>query len=160
MSLILVLETVWPLYICASSAREGDCSFGRIPGIQIVLKEQKRGKSEPPYCCPSLGGALSLSSFVLFSSWSSEGSQMWFRVKGERSWGKGSLNVGMGVGGDKRSLCPRVYPISKGHSKSFYLSSGYGKGRASFPGELREAKREGRVTGAVATATSPWKPDT
>ena len=30
-------------------------------------------------CCPFLGGALvSVFFFVLFKSWSSEGSQMWF----------------------------------------------------------------------------------
>lgn len=77
-----------------------------------------------------------------------------------RSWGKGSLNVGLGVGGGKQSWSSKGYSISRGHSRSFYLPVGSWKGRASFPGELREAKREGRVTGAVATATSPWKPDT
>lgn len=81
------------------------------------------------------------------------------KARDERGWGKGLFSIGLGVG-DRQSLPSRGYPSRRGHSESFYLSVGSWKGRASFPGELREAKQEGRVTGAVATATSPWKPDT
>lgn len=57
----------------------------------------------------------------------------------ERSWGEGS-DV---LGGDRQGWSSQGYPTSRGHSKSLSRSAGSWKGRASFPGELRQAKQEG-----------------
>lgn len=62
---------------------------------------------------------------------------------GREELGEGELKRWDGCLGGQTKLVSKGYPVSRGHSKSFYLSSGSGKGRASFPGELREAKREG-----------------
>lgn len=68
------------------------------------MNERKR--ELPSLCCyPPWVEPSSLSSFVLFSSWSSEGSQMWFgKPPGKEELGEGGLNVGMGCEGIGKAL--------------------------------------------------------
>lgn len=68
------------------------------------MNERKR--ELPSLCCyPPWAEPSSLSSFVLFSSWSSEGSQMWFgKPPGKEELGEGGLNVGMGCEGIGKAL--------------------------------------------------------
>lgn len=91
-----------------------------------------RGKRElPSLCCyPPWAEPSSLSSFVLFSSWSSEGSQMWFRKPpGKEELGEGSLNVGMGCEGIGKAL-QHWWGTP---DRSFYVPEGSWKGQTSFP---------------------------